>query len=520
MYRPKYTAADGLIIDRLLKVFLGKYPDTIVDFRKDSYSEDTRAIGPEDKHAICFVYRPSEYELLMTASDGKTYLLESDGDLEALAEETLKVYEAHLDELKEEMPESSRDGDESIVRSRRRNYYSRDLAEPDIASVPEPSPNRAEPEFVPRDVSLTFSELEEKYNGLLYELIQNIREIASVNLNEAGTTLLFGRLGIDCPRRGFESLAEEIGYTSGEATKLMRDIVEVFRGCEEERKPFTDRLSEVSLDEFTAYLLLIDEDIRLTPFFYDAYLGREYKKSTYKALQEMYGKKETERGGSKLYGERYYEVTRRILGQIMFGPKKRRLTDEEFGRLKKEREVKTFGDENYKVVDKHGNVAYCESDTQKSVYKDFMSYGVFKEVKMQSLRIPTKYYDIYPTFQCLTHEGYFVVVDVKPMIRMGEYTNIWRFRNIKSYCEKYGFGYLVIDGSYNSFYHIDEHAPKFEEDVISIIRENGEILYPDYKRLLVKYNLGERNTLSLIKRYDLKLTIPFKLQFESPGRVR
>ena len=133
---------------------------------------------------------------------------------------------------------------------------------------------------------------------------------------------------------------------------------------------------------------------------------------------------------------------------IVFPARRRRITEEDFSRLKAERTVTTEDDKLrcYKFEEK---TYQCESYLQQSVLLKFLLNNTFKSIKTQSLKIPFKNSFYHPDFQCMTHDNLFVIIEIKPILKMCESINIEKFKALKEYCQKYGFGYLIISSVHN-----------------------------------------------------------------------
>ncbi|MCD8206131.1 MAG: hypothetical protein LUD29_05950 [Clostridia bacterium] len=501
------------LVDRALRSFMTRFPETIIDTRKNLVG-----VGVPGKHLFCYFYMDDVGNLMLRYKTGKVFRCDGEIDFEANASETMELFDSRDFTVKEKTKKIHPDeyaeanaGDASGKRPKE-----------DTAARSDTGPGKGEDLDRILDVPFMFNDLEARYSGLLDDLMQNIRDIASDNLNEAGCHILFGRLGISSARLDFGAIGVDLGLDHKEAQELMLYVIDAYRDAEDEKGPILDRLAAMSLDEFTIYLLMTDEDIRLTPFFYDAYLCKPYKRSDFRRVQTILGERERARGGPILYGDKYNRLSHKILDHIYFGEKKRHITDEEFSRLQPKRKVSTYGNPDFEVTDNHGDVIYCESELQKSVFRNLMDYNIFLEVKAQCLRVP--YYgetSAYPTFQCLTKDHYLVLLEIKPAFNMAEFNNVRRYESMKKYCEKYGFGLLIMDEDYDSYYDIDDCLPGIDEDVLALLKRKEEMSYYEFKNIVAKNKKIARSTVhmtnylvSIVKRLDLKLTPdPFRLSF-------
>ena len=196
---------------------------------------------------------------------------------------------------------------------------------------------------------------------------------------------------------------------------------------------------------------------------------------------------------------------------IRFGTKKK-ISDEAFDRLKSERSVNTKEEALLNFF--YENLAYqCESFLERNILEKLLQCNTFKRIKTQSLKIPFNNSYYYPDFQCLTHDNYFVLIEVKPLFNMCEEYNIKKFHALKEYCEKYGFGYLVVDDKSNSFFEIDEPNSKFSERILNELKDSSNIPYTKYKEIYNSSKATVKNLLTLIKAENLKLSFPFRLTY-------
>ena len=92
---------------------------------------------------------------------------------------------------------------------------------------------------------------------------------------------------------------------------------------------------------------------------------------------------------------------------------------------------------------------------------------------------------------------------------MCEHKNIQKFEALRLYCEKYGFGYIIMDDRENSYEHIDEHNEEFTNLLLSEIHQNGCLRYKVYKKIHVETNASVKNLLTLIKKQKLTFSSPF-----------
>ncbi len=362
-----------------------------------------------------------------------------------------------------------------------------------------------------KDLSYDKDEYEKKYAGLFAKLKANIKEFAKNRLDYNAKYILFHSIGLDCGLKFYGEMAQELGINRTECEQIY------YRACKAARvapevEEFKTSLSDVPIGEFVKYILHSTTGERFAVFFYDIYLNKKIFANALHAVRTAIWPNYANENKRTRDEKRVKELASKFRRYIKYDTL-RTITDKQFGYLKKERRVKTYGLEEFMVIDENGERDYCESGSQVNVYYQLRASGIFKEIKTQSLKINCGDAYIIPTFQCLTQKGYFVVVDVKPLIRMSRYEEIKRFNRIKEYCEEKGFGYMVIDEDGNSFFDIDETLEDFDKEVISYIVRHGVMDYGTYKSIRDRYDASQKNLITMVKKYDLALTHPFALRF-------
>ena len=94
---------------------------------------------------------------------------------------------------------------------------------------------------------------------------------------------------------------------------------------------------------------------------------------------------------------------------------------------------------------------------------------------------------------------------------MCRHRSIERFDAIREYCKKYGFGYIIMDGSGNSYEHIDDENPAFSEAILSELNTHRKVTYDKYVEICKSTGATQKNLLTLIKKHELRLLSPFLL---------
>ncbi len=378
--------------------------------------------------------------------------------------------------------------------------------------------NRREIPVNVNDATMDLAENAELYSALYSELAKHIYETAQIRLRPRECAILLSRFGINESAKTLQEIGEAHSITRERVRqillKAMRKMGNGYTRTDElldlecRKIDILSRISELSAGKFLSFLFCQEVSPSFIQFFCHSYLHSEidvekfkealHKKSLTKNRQD----KNTEK--SRLYNDNVNRL-------IVFPSKKRRITDDDFARLKSERIVKTErGDLIHCSFD--SQTYACDSYSEERVLRKFLANYTFKKIKTKSLKIPFQDSFFIPDFQCLTHDNFFVIIEMKPLLKMCEYKSIKRFEALKNYCKKYGFGYLIIDERGNSFEHIDEQNENFSKAILAEIDKSGRITYPKYKEIYSQTNATIKNFITLIKKHSLHFSFPFLLE--------
>ena len=369
-----------------------------------------------------------------------------------------------------------------------------------------------------KDVLLEFEEEIETYNNLYLELINQIYDSAIIKLNQRECNILFSRFGINEQAKTLQEIGEIHAISRERVRQLVNKAIrkisykrittEALLNLEYRKAKIISDIDTVSFGSFLSFLFLQEVSLALIKFICESYFRCDIDISNFKhtLYSEMSKKRQHDISleKSRLYNDKINRL-------IVFPNVKRKITEEDFSRLKAERFVKSEDDE-LKYYTLGGKTYQCESFLEQGVLHKFLINNTFKNIKTQSLKIPIKDHFYHPDFQCLTHDNHLVLVEIKPLLNMCEYVNIEKFKVLKEYCEKYGFGYLIINERGDSFEHINEENSEFSESVLAEINQHGHIAYQKYKQIFSQTSASGRNLLTLVKNHKLNFSFPFLLK--------
>lgn len=358
----------------------------------------------------------------------------------------------------------------------------------------------------------------DKYSLLYVEFMEYLSKLSLCKLAPREQAIFNSRFGInEAPKT-----LQEIGNIHSRTRERIRQIVVQITNTMKNRKltnvdavieleyykcQLFERIEQVSFEGFLTYVFFeYNNNIEQLKFLYLLLFNQpmdflffkgELEKQCWRYKQELVN---AER--AKIYNENFYNL-------IKFKNPKT-VTDAWYSKLKTEREVCTCEPTLHAFV--YDGIAYqCESFLERKILVKLLSCKTFKQIKTQSLKIPFNNSHYYPDFQCLTHDNHLVIIEVKPLLNMCVSYNIQKFYTLKDYCEKHGYGYLILDDKRNSFFDINDPNEKFNSALLAELNQNPNIKYDEYKEIYSGTHASLKNLLTLIKDKKLTLTFPFKL---------
>jgi len=368
------------------------------------------------------------------------------------------------------------------------------------------------------DRLIEFDKNIEIYNTLYFDLINHVYETATIKLKPRERTIILSRFGIGERAKTLQEIGEVHSITRERVRQLIvkatrkmghnRTTTDTLLDLEYRKVNIVSKIDELSPSRFLSFLFIQEASFWLIEFICKHYFHSEIDVSSFRheLFYEIYQKKQQE-----IKAEKFRSHNDNIYQFIVFPNKKRCISQNDFSRLKTERIVNREENE-LKYYTFNENTYQCESYLEQRMLNRFLINQTFKSIKTQSLKIPFKDTFYYPDFQCLTHDDCLVIVEIKPLLHMCEYVNIEKFKALKEYCQKYGFGYLIIDERGNSFEHINEENINFSESVLSEINQHDHIAYHQYKHIFSQTNATTKNLLALIKKHKLHFSFPFLLE--------
>ncbi len=378
--------------------------------------------------------------------------------------------------------------------------------------------NRQEIVIKIEDAFLDLDKNDETYSRLFLDLTNHIYESATKRLQSRECAILLSRFGINDQAKTLQEIGDDYSITRERVRQIMlkatrklnykKTSTDEFLDLEYRKVQIVSQISEVSAAGFLSFLFLQEANIWLVKFICKVYFHSEVDVIKFKQLLD---KKLLQKKQEYAHLEKMRIHNENINRSIRFLNKRRCITDEDFSRLKTERLVGS-DEEELKNFQFDEQSYQCESYLEQRILQKFLVNGTFKSIKTQSLKIPFKGYFYYPDFQCLTHDNHLVLIEIKPLLRMGECANIEKFGALKEYCKKYGFGYLIIDERGNSFEDIDEENAEFSRSVLTEIHQHGKVTYQRYREIYLQTNASVKNFVTLIKKHKLHFFLPFCLR--------
>ena len=355
----------------------------------------------------------------------------------------------------------------------------------------------------------------EEYINKYFEFIEYLSKAALYKLTPREQSIFKSRFAIDEEKKTLQEIGEYHALSRERIRQIVSKTIKKiaskrlsnldFIELEYSKYHLLEDIAKISVEGFLAYIYFECNNIELLKLVYILFFKKpielNYIKTEFDKQYYQYKKKEISDEKAKIFNEKIYN--------LISYKNKRILPDKAFARLKVERKDNLSDEVN--EINYNDKMYQYETFLKRRILDKMLAYNTFKQIKTNSLKIPYDDTYYYPDFQCLTHENYFVIVETKSLLKMCEFYCIKKFQAIKDYCERYGFGYLVIDDKNNSFFDIDDTNEEFNSLIMSELNANGEIKYTKYEEIYKKTKATIKNLLTLIKKENLKLSFPFKL---------
>ncbi len=166
----------------------------------------------------------------------------------------------------------------------------------------------------------------------------------------------------------------------------------------------------------------------------------------------------------------------------------------------------------YVKLKKSKKPVWYDSTYELKVLEDLDKCSFVKEIKTQSLAIPynikSKYPRKYiPDIQVLLTNNSIALIEIKPYTDMIRAKNLKKYRALRKYCLKNGYGLAYIDQDYFSFedlkaMQIDE---KISEDFLNFVLKKGNVSFTDCNIFKERYNLDNYQICYLVWKNRSKL---------------
>ncbi len=376
------------------------------------------------------------------------------------------------------------------------------------------------PQFSPREIIYEtacadhFAHREE-YEGQYGLMIQCILHIADLKLTGREKAVVFARFGIFEKQKTLQEIGSDMGLTRERIRQIYAKSKRKMLGTKlpvnvlREISDLAQQMTAAPAGGFLVFLCIEGGGLELADFVCARFFKQNLQRDRFSADIK---KGIAEEARAAAIAQKKEKFNSEIEGLILY-PAKKTPSEGFFEKLHTEREVKTE-DEELAAFEYEGRPYACESFLERHVLQQFLKNRTFREIKTQSLKIPFKNWFYYPDFQCLTHDGRLVIVEVKPLFRMLEYDNIQKFHALKAYCEENGFGYLIVDDRNNSFEAIDIHNFEFEKQIMRELDADGEMPFCRFHEIYQNTQANIKNFLTLIKSQGLALRTPFLLKKE------
>lgn len=356
----------------------------------------------------------------------------------------------------------------------------------------------------------------EYYSDIYIEFIGLLSKASLLKLTPKEQFVFNARFGINEEAKTLQEIGNSLSLTRERIRQIANKIIRKIRvkrlsnidliKLEYSKCKLIEKIQKISIEGFLVYIYFECNNINLLKLAYyllssknlDINNIRTKLESQYYQYQQII----LEYAKTKKFND--------MFNSIINYQSKRVISDLDFSRLKTERVVNTTEDSliNFSYNDE---VYQCESFLEKKILEKLLINNTFKKIKTQSIKIPFNNSFYYPDFQCLTHDNHLVIIEVKPLLNMCESYNIRKFKALKSYCERYGFGYLIVDDRNNSFFGINDKNDKFDLLILRELNNNRKLLYRKYKAIYTDANANTKNLLTLIRDNNLILTFPFNL---------
>lgn len=302
-------------------------------------------------------------------------------------------------------------------------------------------------EFYAIDAYKLSLENKDVFDTFYDEFLAYLVKSTNMELDSFQRNILFERIGLNGDCKTFQEIGDIYQISNQKATCVLENaqkrLASVALSSKEhialkyERFKLIERIESVSLSGFLAYVC----------FEHNPYMAHTMGRIIYGAnanVKEFVDMVFTQR--AKCTEDARNQERAKTFNEYIYEHIKykniRTITREDFDRLNDGRddmrdEVKVFG---------YGERVFeCRSEAEIKILERLLGCTTFVDIKLHAIRLSLsndeKYY---PSFACLTDEKHFVIVDVADMEK-GSANCRKEYLALRKYCERYGFGYLVLN---------------------------------------------------------------------------
>lgn len=354
-----------------------------------------------------------------------------------------------------------------------------------------------------------YTENTEQFDLIYLQLLEYIEMVSNRVLSEREKRILMMRLGLTADVTTLASIGREEGVTRECIRRILLKINRKFHlrrsfkllPADFYKMNLIKQMKDISIEAFIFYLIFREDFAFLFNFLFKVFFQLPSHTVSVKSVLSY----EKALIPAQKFNTKVSELITSF-GQKTF------ISDTEWEQLQPQRHVAEHEDSYSGVFTYQGREYEYESNMELLALQRFLRRNTFKDVKTQSLAIELPNGHKYvPDFECLTHENHLVIVEIKPLLKMCERKNILKFKALKAYCKKYGYGYLIVDSAFRSLETVVTENKDFNEKIISRLPLTGASGLSIYKEIYRETNAKITDLLWLVTHSDVQFSIPFSI---------
>ena len=375
----------------------------------------------------------------------------------------------------------------------------------------------------------------DEYEDIHIELMDYLSKISRLKLDQRSQSIFKERFGFNGDIKTLQEIGDRLSLTRERIRQLINKSIRRLKSrkisdentlrLEYDKCKAIETLENLSLGGFLAYISIKSHGLLSLQLFLHLCFNihdKSYATRIYKDILEQQRKYE-----ENIPLDEIALFNKKFCDLIVFDNKKF-VSDEDFSHLKTERSV---NDTNKDLASFSFNnePLPCDSKLEQRILSNLLRCNTFKKIKTQSLKIPyekkvksksqkikVKSTFYYPDFQCLTHDNHLVIIEVKLPYFMGAHKDVVKFQALKDYCEKNGYGYLVVDDKNNSFFNINVANNQFNSLLFAQLQQHSTIDYATFKTIRMQCELTTIESLKILITLAKNKKLIFKA---SPFRI-